>query len=196
MYYPFFGNEALEAERSRSAEIGFDRYIGRRGVVSATLFHNDFDDLIVYDNVTNIFQNIGAAMTRGLELSASGDFGRRWSAAASYTWLDTEQDDTGETLLRRPEHSGSVSLGYAVGSWRGTLVVIHNGNRADVTDLAPFGRVTSDSYTVADATLQYDMGSLVPYIKLENATDERYQEVFGYPSPGRRLVAGIRFTLQ
>lgn len=196
LYYPFFGNEALEAERSRSAEIGFDRYVGNRGVLSATLFHNDFDDLIVFDNVTSVFQNIGAATTRGLELGASGDLSRRWSASASYTWLDTEQDETGEALLRRPEHSGSLSVGYAVASWRATLVVVHNGSRADVTDLAPFGRVTNDSHTVADATLQYDMGSLVPYIKVENATDEEYQEVFGYPSPGRRLVAGLRYTLR
>lgn len=194
LYYPFFGNGALEPERSRSAEIGFDRFMGANGVFSATLFHNDFDDLIVYDNLTNIFQNIGAAVTRGVELSGSGVFRNGWSAAASYTWLDTEQKDTGETLLRRPEHSGSLSIGYVLRAWRATVVAVHNGSRADVTDLAPFGRVSNDAYTVGDATLQYAMGPFVPYVKLENLTDENYQEVFGYPSQGRRLVAGLRYT--
>lgn len=196
LYYPFFGNEALEPERSRSAEIGFDRFVGANGMFSATLFHNDFDDLIVYDNVTNVFQNIGAAVTRGVELSGSGVLRNGWSAAASYTWLDTEQKETGETLLRRPEHSGSLSLGYSRRAWRTTVVIVHNGSRADVTDLAPFGRVNNEAYTVGDATLQYAMGPFVPYVKLENLTDEDYQEVFGYPSQGRRLVAGLRFTLR
>ncbi len=196
LYYPFFGNAALEPERSRSAEVGFDRFIGANGVFSATLFHNDFDNLIVYDNLTNVFQNIGAAVTQGVELSGSGVLRNGWSAAASYTWLDTEQQDTGEALLRRPEHSGSLSIGYAYRAWRTTVVAVHNGTRADVTDLAPFGRVTNDAYTTADATVQYAVAAFVPYLKLENVTDEEYQEVFGYPSQGRRLVAGLRYTLK
>ncbi len=196
LYFPFFGNAALEPERSRSAEIGIDRFIGDRGMVSATLFHNDFDDLIVFDNLTSIFQNVGAAVTRGVELSGSGVSRGGWSFAATYTWLDSEQKDTGQPLLRRPEHSGSLSIGYAIRAWRAALVAVHNGSRADVTDLAPFGRVTNDAYTVADATLQYVLGAFVPYLKLENLTREEYQEVFGYPSQGRRLVAGLRYTLR
>jgi outer membrane cobalamin receptor len=31
-----------------------------------------------------------------------------------------------------------------------------------------------------------------PYIKLENATNERYEEVRGYRSPGRRFIFGLR----
>lgn len=196
LFFPFFGNAALEPERSRSAEVGFDRFVGDRGAFSATLFYNDFDNLIVFDNVTSVFQNIGAAVTRGIELSGSGTLENGWSAAASYTWLDTEQKETGHELLRRPEHSGSLTIGYAAGAWRTALIVAHNGTRADVTDLAPFGRLTNDAYTVADATLQYALGPFVPYVKLENLTDEEYQEVFGFPSPGRRLIAGVRYTLK
>jgi len=193
LYFPFFGNPDLQPERSESVEVGYDRYFEHRGSVSVTLFSSDYDDLIVYDNAIDRFGNIGAARSRGAEFGLSRRIeGSLW-IAASYTWLDTEQRDTGETLLRRPRHSGSLSLGYDSGKLNSQLVLVHNGKRADVTDIFPYGRVTNSGYTTADVIVQYRVGAVTPYVRIENATDEKYEEVFGYPSAGRRFVAGVRY---
>lgn len=32
-------------------------------------------------------------------------------------------------------------------------------------------------------------------VKLRNGPGENYQEVFGYAAPGRRAIAGVRYTL-
>lgn len=194
LYYPYFGNPALKAEHGRSAEVGYDGFF-RRVTFTATLFRADYDDLIVYDNVRNAFGNVGAAKTRGIEVGLSGHVIGGWSAAGSYTYLDTEQESTGETLLRRPRHSGTLSVGYDRGPFRALLVGLRNGSRADVTDLYPYSRVTNAAYTTADLTVDYDLGAFTPYVKVENVTDENYEEVFGYPSPGRRLLAGLRYSL-
>lgn len=194
LYFPFFGNPDLAAERSRSSEFGYDRFIGRYSIVSMTLFRTKFDDLIVYDTVSQNFQNIGKASSEGIEVGASGQTASGISAGLSYTYLDTEENETNSSLLRRPRHSGSLSAGYGRGPWAAHLVVTHNGSRADLTDLFPYGRVTGDAYTVADLTLQRSFQRVTPYVKLENLSDETYQEVFGYPSPGRRAVIGVRFS--
>jgi outer membrane receptor protein involved in Fe transport len=55
-------------------------------------------------------------------------------------------------------------------------------------------RVTDRAYTTADLTVQFHASGFTPFVKLENATDEHYDEVRGYPSPGRRLIAGLRFS--
>ena len=194
LYIPFFGNDRLEAERTRSGEVGFDHFFASGAHVAVTLFQSDFENLIVYDNVSQVFQNIGAARSRGLEVGLGGRVHDRFTVGGSYTWLDTEAVETGEALLRRPEHSGSFSAGARFGSILTNLVIIHSGERADVTDLFPFGRVVSEAYTLADLKIEYDAGAFAPYLKIENLTNEEYQEIFGYPSPRRRAIAGFRWS--
>jgi len=33
-------------------------------------------------------------------------------------------------------------------------------------------------------------------VRVENLTDEQYEEVFGYPSAPRRFSAGVRYTVR
>jgi vitamin B12 transporter len=190
LYSPFFGNEELQAERSRTAEIGYDHFAPNT-MASVTLFRSDFEELIVFGDDFR-FQNIAAADTAGVELAATHARGP-WRGSASYTWLDSEDAATGQTLIRRPEHSGSVSFGFDGGAFRTHVVVSYTGERADVTDLLPFGRVTNDAYTVADVVLAYAIRSFEPFLKIENLGDARYEEVFGYPSAPRRAVVGLRY---
>ncbi|HEX6178201.1 MAG TPA: TonB-dependent receptor, partial [Thermoanaerobaculia bacterium] len=193
LYSPFFGNDALEAERSSTVEVGYDRF-GVNGSASLTIFRSDYEQLIVFGDDFR-FQNIAAADAQGLELSASRRAGA-FTGSFSYTWLDTEDTATGETLVRRPEHSGSVAFGYRATAFAAHFVVLHTGARADVTDLLPFGRVTNDAYTTADLVFSYDVNAFAPYVKIENLTNQRYEEVFGYPSASRRIRVGVRYRLR
>ena len=64
-----------------------------------------------------------------------------------------------------------------------------------MNDLFPFGTVTNRAYTLADVAVHWNIGALAPYTKIENITNTKYQEVFGYPSPTRRALIGMRYTL-
>jgi vitamin B12 transporter len=192
LYFPFGGNVNLRAESSRNVEVGYD-YFTTNGSFSATLFDADYEDLINF-GPTFQFENIEAASSRGLEIGAQHRVGAM-RVDLSYTWLDTEDEATGEELLRRPEHSGSIGFGYQGASYSAQFVLIHKGQRGDVTDLFPFGTVQNDAYTTADVTVHYRIGSLSPYVKLENLSDEKYEEVFGYASGRRRAIVGVRFTM-
>ncbi|MBV8517695.1 MAG: TonB-dependent receptor [Acidobacteria bacterium] len=193
LYFPFGGNLNLGPERSRNVEIGYDRFTNV-ATLSATLFRSQYRGLIAFGS-SGSFENVQRANANGVELAASHHAGP-FDVALSYTFLKTEDQATGEELLRRPKHSGSLSFGYNAGNYDAELVVTHQGARADVTDLFPFGTVNAEAFTTADVTVRTHVGALAPYVKLENLTNTRYQEVFGYASPGRRAVAGLRYTIR
>lgn len=192
LYLPFFGNPDLAAERSRTTEIGYDRYL-RDATLSITAFHNDFTNLIVYDTLANHFANIGKARSKGVELGASDRIGAL-TLGASYTYLDTAEEPSGEQLLRRPRHSGSLSVGYDSGTIGAQLVVARVGDRRDVNDLFPFNTPVNRGYTKSDLTLRWHRGAIEPYARIENLTNSKYEEVLGYPSPTRRAILGLRYV--
>ena len=192
LYVPFFGNPDLKAERSRSAEIGYDRYFTNSSL-SITAFNNDFNELIVYDVVSNRFENIGEARSRGVELTGATRSGPI-STRVMYTYLKATEEPSGELLVRRPKHTVSVALGWDGKRAGADLVVVGVGSRRDVNDLFPFKTVTNERYTTADLTLRWNASKFTPYLKVENLTNQEYQEVFGYPSPARRAIAGVRFS--
>jgi vitamin B12 transporter len=191
LYFPFAGNPDLEAERSRSYEIGWDHSSG----FSATLFHADYEDLIVFDSATFVFQNVGAAEAQGLELALQRHLTNDLRASLSYTFTDTEEKSTGEELLRRPRHSGSLFLGYRKGIVDTSAVVQYTGARMDVLPVYPYSHVSAGSHTILDANVQFDLGRFTPYVRVENLTGADYEEVLGYTSPGRRAVVGVRFGI-
>jgi vitamin B12 transporter len=194
LYSPFFGNPKLHAEHSRNVEVGFDQYL-RGAMLSVTAFRSTYRDLISYDVIANKFGNVDRAKAHGVELAAARRFGPL-DASISYTWLKAVDASTNEQLVRRPKNSGSIALGYDFRSISAELIVTHAGARRDITDLVPFGVVINEGHTTADVTVKYRTRGVAPFVKIENATDAKYDEVFGYPSARRRFIAGIRYSAQ
>ena len=194
LFFPFAGNTELDAETSKSWEVGYDRALGN-GLLAATFFRGDYENLIVFDNATFRFGNVGAATTQGVELSLEHELTSSLRANVTYTYTDTNEEGAGRPLLRRPKHSGSLYLGYRFGNTDANLVVLHTGARADFTAVAPFSRISAEAYTTLDANVQVHFGRVTPYVKVENLTNTDYEEVTGYPSPSRRAIVGVRFGL-
>jgi vitamin B12 transporter len=195
LYYPFFGNPNLSAESNRSYEFGYDAAMGRDGLFSVTYFNTRYRNLITFDPVTFISQNIGRVRSNGIELGATRHVSANVYTSFSYTYLHRNEDEsTGLRLLRRPKHFGSFATGYRSGAIDTNVVILHSGQREDSMAVLPFGRVTNRAYTTVDANVQYNLSRFSPYVKLENATNSRYEEVVGYLSPPRRLIVGVRFS--
>jgi vitamin B12 transporter len=196
LYYPFFGNPDLTAERSRSYEVGYDRATANDGLFSITWFDSRYKQLITFDPRTFISQNIGRVKTDGVEVGVETPITARFYTTASYTYLHrADNETTGQRLTRRPKHSGSLAVGYRAGAIDGNVVLIRSGERVDTQAVSPFARATNAGYTTVDATLQYRIGKVAPFLKVENLTDAQYEEVLGFPSPGRRAIVGLRLGL-
>lgn len=189
LYYPFFGNANLSAESNRSYELGYDA-----GGFSLTYFNTRYRNLITFDPVTFISQNIGRVRSDGIEAGAKQQLSANAYTAFSYTYLHRNEDEaTGLRLARRPKHSGSISAGYRTGNVDTNIAILRTGEREDTLAVLPFTRTTNRAYTTIDVNVQYRMSRITPFVKIENLRNERYEEVVGYASPGRRVILGIKF---
>ena len=101
---------------------------------------------------------------------------------------------TGQRLLRRPKHGGSISTGYRSGALDSSITLRRSGTRDDLLPIAPFTRVPNSAYTTIDWNLQLRGEHFTPYVKVENLRNKNYEEVLGYSSQGRRLIVGLRIV--
>ena len=196
LYFPYSGNPDLDAERSRSWELGLVRSCERYGIDwRLAVFDTAIDDMIQFDYVTYRFANVGEADITGAELGFVKRLAEALRLETAVTWLDTEDGD-GNALLRRPEWSGSVTVAGRVSSrLRGDLTLRYVGARDDI-DPASYGRVRTGGFATADLALAWRVAEPVELtLRLVNLADREYEEVLGYPSPGRRVMAGVRWSL-
>ena len=197
LYYPVLGNPGLEPETSRSAEVGVTwapesgSLEGRLGV-----FRTDLDNLIEYDYANATFGNIREAEIVGAEVGLQVPLGGAFVGEATATWLDTD-DGSGETLLRRPGLAGAVAVRGPLTRWlRGDLALVWVGERDDV-DPITYARATNGSRLTTDLALAARVWrELEVTVRATNLADESYDEVLGYPAPGRRLYAGLRLAVE
>jgi vitamin B12 transporter len=193
LYYPFSGNPDLVAETSSSADIGLiSTSKNRTSRWELTAFSTNLENLIEFDYATYQNHNIGSATIRGAEISWTRSLGKRGASLMQATYLDTEDDD-GLPLLRRPEWSGSWTVhGIFSRHLSGDLTLLYVGARDDV-DPITFERSKASSYTTGDIALAYSLWNGVEITgRILNVLDEDYQEVLGYPAPGRRYLFGFR----
>lgn len=206
------GNHEIKAEQSESWEAGVDQpFWGERIQLSATYFENRFKDMIAFVSVTEGSTNIQAAKSSGVEAVLVVRPFPGWAATGSYTYLRTEVTDDGgitgqvnflkgEPLLRRPKHSGSVSIGYTGDRVRavGTLYVKGESADVDFSSGFPGRRVTLPGHDKLDLSLAVVLFKNVIGLKeitwktrLQNVINEKYEEVFGFSSARISALTGF-----
>ncbi len=207
------GNPNLRPERSRSWEIGLDQPV-LKGLadISVTYFHNRFRDLIAFVGGSPSFENVQKAKAEGVELAARIRAGYGLTIAGTYTFLSTKvlENETGgtelvvgEPLVRRPEHSGSLSLDHLWDRLHTNLTVTFVGDRQDLDFRTfPAPRVTNPGYTAVDLAASYlllkdrlHLRELTLFGKILNLFDERYEQVFGFSAPGTTFLLGLKGSL-
>ncbi len=206
---PFFlGNPNLRPERALSFDAGVEQHFGSgSSVVEVTYFENRFRDQIGfqvtdYTTFAGTFFNIGKTRARGVETVLRRDLGRQWEIAGGYTFLDSkvlESTDAtdpafaeGQQLFRRPRHSGYVDLRWKPGRWTLGATGILVGSRVD-SDFSSLGLTRNKGYGVLDLLAAYRLwGGTSLFASVNNALNESYMEVLGYPALRANFRIGIR----
>jgi vitamin B12 transporter len=198
----FVGNPALKPEKTETFEVGLSReWFGRRLRTEVSYFRNLFTDLIEFDASVNpnSFRNINRSWGRGMEASASWRVGRVVTVRGEYTKLGTRittsdtRSDIGTQLLRRPRNSGSVSLELTPRRW--TVIVGGHfvGEREDNDFIFGINRSPAYEYVYGSASWQATK-HVAPYVRVNNALDQQYQEALGYSALSRSVLGGVRLT--
>jgi len=196
----FIGNPDLEPESSEGFSAGWSQ---RLGAVSfrAVWFIDRLEDEIdgfVFDAARGGFtaaNRDGASAREGLEVSATWT-GELTAVSCTYTYLDATEPVEGRDVdeIRRPRHSGGCIVDLEpVRAVHLQAGVSYTGRRSD-SDFATFPAtpVTLGAYPLAHFAALWDVSDRVSLrAGIDNALDERYQDVFGYDTAGRRVHVGI-----
>ena len=205
-YTNFIGNPNLIPEESTSWELGADQLImGGALTLSLTIFEAKLENEIdgfVYDPATFAYtsNNInGTSERKGAELSAVGNISESMSLAAAYTYTDSTGDDAVREV-RRPRHIASLNLGWqAAHNLHLNTNIQFTGEQTDVY-FPPFPEpsqvVALSNHTLVNINLNYSATEKFEmYLKLENALNENYEEVFGYQTLGFGATLGLRYSM-
>ena len=202
----FAGNPNLEPEQSLHWEVGAQRaFLNNQLKSSIAVFSADLENEIngfVFDFATGGFTSAnvdGESEREGVELTMSYIPSTRFDIQASYTYLDATQEDfSGKnvTEVRRPEHSGSIAFNYSWNRAGINLVASYTGDQEDdfFPPFPPFqARVTLDSFTLVSLAGHYNLTDTITITgRVENLTDEDYEQVYGFQSPGVGAYVGVR----
>ena len=192
---PSFGNRELDDERSRGWEVGVEAGPEAGALqAAATWFDTRFEDLIVFDG--EALRNVREAETRGLELTAVGRPAKSVAVRGAYTFMDAEETagpETGTRLVRRPRHAADVRIDVVRGRADASLGVHWVGEREDLDfSTFPAARVSLDGYLTARLAASWRWTERIRVFgRVENLTDERYEEIHLFGTVGRAVHGGI-----
>ncbi len=194
-YTPWVFAPALNTTPSEETSKGYDagiEYIGAQGLhAELVYFDQRINDEIIYDFVSGGYlQASGESRSTGVEVSFDMPIKDVLFFYTNYTYNDSDTN-TGEDRVRRPVHQGNIGLTYYLVPDKLSI----SSNWHFVRDVIDVGNVTLDDYETLDIRALYHVTNATEvFVRVENATDENYQEVSNYNVAGAAAYAGVRFS--
>jgi len=218
----FVPNPGLLPVRTRAFEAGVQQsLLAGRWALNATYFNNLFHDQIEYGTNTVAYMgnlpgtlgqyfNVQQALAHGAEVELQGRIRTQLSLNTAYTYdsaqilsapfcaddnCGTPLYETGNPLLRRPKHSGTMLLNYLGTRWGANLGGSFVGRRPD-SDFVDTLVNHAAGYARVDLGGWYAINSrITAYANVGNAINAHYNGVVGYPALTANFRAGFRFRI-
>ena len=188
--FPFFGNMNIQPEESDNWEVGFEQKLpGGRVTLGANYFDTDFKNLIVFDLITFIAQNIGKASSKGIEAFAKFIILRNLDLTTNYTWNQAVDETDGSLLVRRPRHTFSATLHHNWNNQLDSTVTVNHRTKMES------GNGVVGERTIVRAALSYQLNKNWKLTaRGENLFDEDYEESFQFGGQGISGYAGFTYS--
>ena len=180
----------LTAEESEGYDLGIGYFADAGWFVDVVYFNQEIDDEIYFDLIDfSGYLQDGDSSSEGVEVDSEYIVNDMFTLSGNYTYNDTE-DDAGEQRIRAPEHM--ANLGLRITPLEGLEI---NLNYRISRDRADEQGVEVDDYEVLDLSANYHVtDNFEVFGRVENATDEDYEEVPNYNTSGAAGYAGVRYS--
>ncbi|WP_455230968.1 TonB-dependent vitamin B12 receptor [Geopseudomonas aromaticivorans] len=200
LYYPGYGNPALQAEKSKSVELGLNGQHGW-GHWSANVYRTQVDDLIssIRVNGKSLAQGVDEARIRGLELQLGSELlGWQWNAG--YSLMDAENRSQrssrsgipyyGKDLNRRPAQTVNLDIDRAFGRFSvGSTLYAQDSAYDDLENQDELS-----GYASLDLRGEYRLDDEWRLqARVSNLLDADYQTAAGYNQPGQAVYFTVRY---
>lgn len=204
MLFGLYGaNLNLKPESSQNYEAGFALKTNDNNLsLRLSAFHRDLTDAIVYGNMGYINQLSQKA--KGFELEPRVKY-KQFTATGFYAYVEGSEfnfvnNQTENTLFRRPKHTVGVNLGLqATKNLFVSTNFKHLGKRTDGDfDFNNPHVVTMPAFSLVDIYGEYKVykSQLRLFVDLKNIFDAQYNEYYGYNAMGFNMNAGLAFNFR
>jgi len=181
-------NTNIRPEVSTSYDLGFDFSLKDKFSFSFIYFKQDVNNQINFSFSLGGYENIDFVESDGFEISSNSKVSETVNLFINYSYIDSI-DGNGLRLINIPKDSGELVLTYAPSSkLSGSMALKYNGS-----EISTYGNL--NSWSRVDINLFYKLNNFSEvYFRVENLFDEDYQQVFGYGTPDRSGLVGIKLT--
>ncbi len=187
--FPPAAGLALSEETSEGYDVGVE-YDSAAGLhFEATYFDQEIEDEVFFDlaNFSGYLQSPGTSESKGVELAVEAPLGEQWRVLGNWTNNDTS-NTANQQRLRRPENLGNIGVLYASMDGGFRFAANYRLAKDAIDSSGPL-----PDYEVLDLSFAYSFNDTVEIAaRVQNATDEDYQEVLGFNTAGRAVYAGVK----
>jgi vitamin B12 transporter len=205
LFFPGFSNPTILPEKSFSWDVGVDQSLWKNRVkLGLTFFHNKFTNQIfcclpLPGPPFATTANIGRSRAAGIEFVSEVVLLDNLVASVNYTYTDTENLLTDRPLPREPQHRWNVALTWEPIPRLSLFTEVHVVTRQFET----LGNVYNSGHTTVNIGGSWRLLERVGVLKaldltarIQNALDEGYADVRGFPALGIQALVGLRATFQ
>jgi outer membrane receptor for ferrienterochelin and colicins len=195
-------NPGLKAERSLSAEAGYNLILPGLAAFDLAAFYNYYYDLIeggFIDGGKIRFDNVTEAWVMGVEVTVNGQlFSDRLTWQLGHTWLNHEDVTTGKFLKYRPRNQFTGNLVYRMdiftlaGDYRylGRYDEIDDNFSLVITDAAERGDAQVVDLRIGAELYRYGI-PVTATLNVNNVLQYNYIDLIGSIAPIRHFVLDI-----
>ena len=194
--HPLIGNADLKPEQSLNTEIRVERqFLNDSGLVSASLYHTKYRDLIDFD--PDLFTNVNRNRieVQGINLTVRLDLSDNLSFNGSVSTVDFDSHDSSVKLRRGPKLQTQLGVIVKLGD-RLKTVLNHTYNDEFYDSSIPTSFVKMPSFHRLNFGIKWQaLDNLELYLAGDNLFDSGYEESVGFSNPGRQFRVSMKIDL-
>jgi len=200
LYYPGYGNPAVQAEKSKNTEAGlhFEKPALEGHIV---VFNNSISNLIQVSKVncpvgtnpyTGCASNVSSANITGLTLSGMSQLDSL-NLKGSFTQQNPVNQGSDTTLIKQAKQYGNIAAEYIYAKVTAGVGITFSGRRNDYLGNAS----GMGAYTIYNLYANYDLAKdLSLFARWNNVFNKDYQLSYGYNTPGSNAFLGLRYAMK